>query len=82
MENISPNTLNSDYRNYDNYLDKKATIVYQHHNGDISLKQIIPLKMFWGISDTHMEQQWFLLIYEIETKSELTLAMKNIICWR
>ena len=67
---------------YEKHLDKISTIVYEHHTGDISLKRIIPLKMYWGVSDTHYEAQWFLSVYEPDNKSELVLSMKNILKWK
>jgi len=61
--------------------DKQVSIIYTNYKGIISYRSIIPKKIIFSSNKWHKEQQWLLIAYDIEKKTDRTFAIKNILAF-
>ena len=55
------------------------SFIYINWKGEISKRTVLPIKVWYGYTDFHTENQWFLKAMDIDKTSERDFAMKDII---
>lgn len=58
-----------------------VSIVYKNYRGETALRQVIPIKIWFGGTDWHPESQWLLDAHDINKNADRTFAMKDIESW-
>lgn len=63
--------------------DKKKIvyIVYTNYRGETRVRKILPLRLWFGNTKWHPEEQWLLDAYDVEKEANRTFAMKDIRAW-
>lgn len=61
--------------------DQPVKVRYTNWKGQTSLRTIEPIKLFWGSTEYHPEEQWLLKCWDVEKGAERTFAMKDIHSW-
>jgi predicted DNA-binding transcriptional regulator YafY len=54
-------------------------IEYKNWKGEIGIRKIIPIEIFFGANEFHGEPQWLMVAYDLDKKEERTFAMNDII---
>ena len=62
-------------------LEQKVTIVYTNWKGVTAIRQIFPIRVFFGSNEWHKENQWLLEAIDLEKNATRTFAMKDIRSW-
>jgi predicted DNA-binding transcriptional regulator YafY len=60
---------------------KQVTIVYTNYKGITSVRNILPIRIFFGGNEWHKEDQWLMEAIDIEKNALRTFAMKDIRTW-
>lgn len=58
-----------------------AKVRYKNWKGEIGIRQIIPLEIFYGNSEYHTEEQWLMRVWDIDRKDYRVYAARDIIEW-
>jgi len=61
--------------------NKIVKILYTNYRGETAVRQIIPIKIWFGKTDWHPEEGWLLDAYDIEKQAERSFSMKDIKAW-
>ena len=56
-------------------------VLYKNWEGITAIRNIIPLKIWYGKTQWHKTSQWLIKVYDIDKKAERDYAMKDIIEW-
>lgn len=62
-------------------VSKYVTIVYTNYKGITSVRDLLPIKIFFGSNEWHKEDQWLMEAVDIEKNAQRTFAMKDIRTW-
>ncbi len=57
-------------------------VVYKNWRGEIGLRRIIPLDIFYGSNEFHKEQQWLMRVWDVDKKDYRTYALRDIQEWK
>jgi len=52
--------------------------IYKNWEGEIRERTVVPTKIWFGHTDFHKEDQWFLKALDIEKDAERDFALKDI----
>jgi predicted DNA-binding transcriptional regulator YafY len=58
-----------------------ATIIYTNYRGETSVRHVLPGRIWFGESDWHDGEQWFLEAFDVEKNGERSFALKDVRCW-
>ncbi|WP_086930705.1 WYL domain-containing protein [Agarilytica rhodophyticola] len=61
--------------------DKKVKILYTNYRGETSYRDIVPIKIWYGSTDWHKEEQWLLDGHDQGKDALRNFAMKDIKEW-
>jgi predicted DNA-binding transcriptional regulator YafY len=61
---------------------KAVTIVYTNWRGETAERTIIPIKIWYGKTEWHPEEQWLLTALDLEKDAERDFAIKDISNWK
>ncbi|MBC2806581.1 hypothetical protein C3Y94_025865 [Rhizobium ruizarguesonis] len=53
------------------------TLLYTNHRGDTAERILLPISVWFGITDWHPEPQWFLKANDLEKQAERDFALKD-----
>lgn len=62
--------------------DAAIGVMYRNYRGEIGLRRIFPLEVFYGKNEYHKEEQWLLKVWDLEKNAYREYAMKDIIEWK
>ena len=62
-------------------MHKKVRILYTNYRGETGYRDIIPSKIWFGLTEWHKEEQWLLDAHDIEKNALRNFAMKDIKEW-
>ena len=62
-------------------MQKEVKILYTNWKGETSIRKILPKEIIFGSNQWHKEEQWLLVAYDIDKKSDRTFALKDIKSW-
>lgn len=54
---------------------------YRNHRGETSRRRVLPLKIWFGITDWHPAPQWFLRAFDLDKMAERDFSMHDIRDW-
>lgn len=60
---------------------KKVTILYVNWRKETAEREIIPIKIWFGKTEWHPEEQWFLKALDISKGAERDFSLKDIQQW-
>jgi predicted DNA-binding transcriptional regulator YafY len=60
---------------------ENVRITYKNWKGKTSDRTVKPLKIYFGLTEYHPENQWLLHAYDYEKQDFRTFAMKDISSW-
>ena len=63
-------------------IKKAISVLYTNWRGETAERQIIPIKIYWGSTEWHPENQWLLKVWDLERKAYRSYALKDIKEWR
>lgn len=58
---------------------KSLSIVYKNWRGEVSSRNIMPIKVWYGSTDWYQTEQWFLKAQDLDKQVERDFAMCDII---
>lgn len=58
-----------------------ATIVYKNWKGEVGLRRIKPIQVFYGATEWHPAAQWLLKALDVEKNAERDFALGDIQSW-
>ena len=61
--------------------NEAVCMVYTNYRGETSVRNVIPIKIWYGKTDWHQQEQWLLDGFDIDKNSERTFAMIDIRSW-
>ena len=64
-------------------VNKKQSVVidYTNYRGKRSKREIVPMKIWYGATEWHKEEQWLLDAHDVEKDALRNFAMKDIHEW-
>lgn len=65
-----------------NIEDIAIKVIYKNYRGEVGLRRIIPLDIFYGSSEFHKEQQWLMKVWDVDKKDYRTYALRDIQEWK
>ncbi len=67
----------------ENMDEKKIVIIdYTNWRDVTALRRIIPIEVFFGATEWHRQEQWFLRAYDVDKDVERSFAIKDIKSWQ
>lgn len=61
--------------------EKKIRIIYTNYRNETNIREIIPLKIWFGHNEWHKDDQWILDAFDIDKNADRSFAMKDIRYW-
>lgn len=58
-----------------------AKIVYKNWRGETAKRHILPIRIWFGHTEWHKEDQWMLTAIDIDKKVERDFALKDVQQW-
>lgn len=59
-------------------LDRAVKVKYCNYRGEVGIRSIIPMEVYWGQTEYHPHDQWLLKVWDIEKNAERIYAFKDI----
>jgi predicted DNA-binding transcriptional regulator YafY len=60
---------------------KQVKVIYTNWRGETAERTIEPIKIWFGSTDWHKEDQWLLRALDIDKQAERDFALKDIQAW-
>ncbi len=60
---------------------KAIPVRYKNWKGEVAVRNIIPLSVFYGSNDFHKDVQWLMKVWDMEKQDYRTYALKDILEW-
>lgn len=57
--------------------EKAIEVIYTNHRGETATRKINPWTVWWGASDYHEDEQWFLTCWDHDRTDLRTYALKD-----
>jgi predicted DNA-binding transcriptional regulator YafY len=61
--------------------EQAVKICYTNYRGETAIREIVPIKIWFGSTDWHPENGWLLDAFDIEKGADRSFAMKDIKSW-
>ncbi len=61
--------------------EQKVRIIYTNWEGVTAIRNILPIRIFFGSNEWHKENQWLLEALDLDKSASRTFAMKDIKAW-
>lgn len=58
---------------------QQTSFEYVNYKGTKSTRNVIPMSLRFGSTEYHTENQWLLVVYDIDKQSEREFALKDIL---
>ena len=58
--------------------NKQVFMTYLNHRGAITERNVVPIELWYGLSEWHDGEQWFMKAYDIDKHAEREFALMNI----
>ena len=62
-------------------VEQEVRVVYTNWKGVTAIRNIIPVRIYFGNNEWHSESQWLLEALDLDRKAIRTFAMKDIRAW-
>jgi predicted DNA-binding transcriptional regulator YafY len=57
---------------------RKIQIVYKNYKNEVSTRNVIPSKIWYGSTEYHLAEQWFMRAWDLDKKAERDFALVDI----
>lgn len=61
---------------------QRVEILYTNYKGERAWRRILPLKIWFGSTEWHPAEQWFMDAEDIDRKATRSFALCDIVNWR
>lgn len=59
-------------------LNRAVKVKYCNYRGEVGIRSIIPMEIYWGQTEYHPHDQWLLKVWDVEKNAERIYAFKDI----
>lgn len=59
-------------------LNGVARIDYTNYRGERAIRDIVPIRIVWGSTSLHLDEQWLLVAMDVAKGTERTFTMATI----
>ena len=59
-------------------INRAVRVKYSNYRGEVAIRTVIPLELYWGQTEYHLEDQWLLKVWDVEKNAERVYAFKDI----
>jgi hypothetical protein len=59
-------------------ISKAVKVKYKNYRGEVAIRSIVPMEVYWGQTEYHPHDQWLLKVWDIEKDAERIYAFKDI----
>lgn len=59
--------------------EQVITVRYKNYRGDVALRTIVPIKIWFGSTEFHPHQQWILTVWDCDKQAERDYALCDIL---
>jgi len=59
-------------------LERAVKVKYCNYRGEVGVRSIIPIEIYWGQTEYHPHDQWLLKVWDVEKDAERIYAFKDI----
>lgn len=56
-----------------------VTVKYRNHRDEESYRRILPIRIWFGMTEWHTERQWLMDVYDQDKHASRTFAMRDVI---
>lgn len=70
--------------NHENHAmeSKRVEILYTNYRGEQAWRSILPVKLWFGVTEWHTGEQWFIDAEDVDRKVMRSFALHSIRIWR
>lgn len=61
--------------------DIAVKVRYKNWKGEVAIRNIIPLEVFYGSTEYHREEQWFMRVWDLDKENFRNYALKDVQEW-
>jgi len=61
--------------------DADVHVQYLNHRGEIAMRRIMPLKIWFGATEWHPSPQWMMDVIDLNSALRMTFALANVLDW-
>lgn len=58
--------------------NKEIQMLYKNHCGETAVRRLIPIKIYFGYTGWHPDEQWLLEAYDVGKGANRTYALREI----
>jgi predicted DNA-binding transcriptional regulator YafY len=58
-----------------------VTVTYRNYRGETAERSIIPIRIWFGSTEWHPGEQWFLDAFDVNKNAVRSLALRDILDW-
>jgi predicted DNA-binding transcriptional regulator YafY len=58
---------------------RMITVRYKNYRGEIAVRTLVPVKLWWGSNEYHTQEQWLLTAWDIERNAYRDYALQDIV---
>lgn len=57
---------------------KPLKILYTNWRGGTAIRTVLPIRVYWGATEWHSQEQWLMESYDFDRCERRTFAMRDI----
>ena len=61
--------------------NQTVKIIYTNYRNETAIRQIIPIRIWFGKTEWHPEPQWVLDAFDLDKEAERSFSMREIKAW-
>ena len=62
-------------------LQHPIKVLYTNWRGETAVREIVPMKVYFGSTEYHQEEQWLLEVWDLERNASRVYALRDIKQW-
>lgn len=62
--------------------NRAVKLVYTNHQNVTSIRNVLPRRLWFGVTEWHTEEQWLLEVYDLDKKQTRNFALRDIQKWK
>ena len=59
-------------------MNKKIRFNYRNYKGNVSLRTVVPDRIYFGSTEQHKEEQWIMLAWDVDKEQDRAFAIRDI----
>lgn len=57
---------------------REIKMLYKNNRGETTVRRLVPIKIFFGQTEWHQDEQWLLEAYDVDRTANRTYALREI----